>query len=35
MSPPSRWLFFPTQSTGPLQTITFTMSGATAASSIS
>ena len=33
MSP--RWLFFPTQSTGALQTITFTMSGATSASSIS
>lgn len=35
MTPPSKWLFFPTQSTGPLQTITFTMSGATGASNIS
>tara|TARA_R100000742_G_C4278752_1_gene101972 strand:+ start:3141 stop:3638 length:498 start_codon:yes stop_codon:yes gene_type:complete len=31
----NKWLFFPTQSSGPLQTITFNMSGAQNASSIS
>ena len=31
----NKWLFFPTQSSGPLQTITFNMSGASNASSIS
>jgi len=35
MSPPNKWLFFPTPSSGVLQTITFNMSGATTASSIS
>ena len=28
MTPPSKWLFFPTQTTGPLQTITWNMTGA-------
>ena len=31
----NKWLFFPTQSSGPLQTITLNMSGATGASSVS
>ena len=35
MTPPNKWLFFPTQLSGALQTITFNMSGATTASSIS
>lgn len=35
MSPPNKWLFFPTQSSGALQTITINMSSASAASSIS
>ena len=30
--PPNKWLFFPTQSSGALQTITWSMSGATTAS---
>ena len=31
MTPPSKWLFFPTQTTGPLQTITWNMTGASTA----